>query len=143
MNKSKRKFVVYAGLGLAAIFLALVGIYVGVLVDIRRLPQYADNDAPIKRDVWDFAMLCVREHGEWPGSMEFGEFSDDAQDPEKCVRVVGDYRYVVNGWVETSDAGGAAVRTNFECYVKYLGNRRWRCDKCEFLDYSAQRTDSR
>jgi len=91
-------------------------------------PQKSNNLASDRRiEAWTMAERFVTERLKSPSTANFGGLlSGNYQNPEECVTSLGQGEYRVKGWVDSQNAFGATVRTQFVLMVKDMGdNKTW------------------
>jgi hypothetical protein len=58
---------------------------------------------------------------------------DSAKFPSVSKAIdLGDGRYFYDAYVDSQNSFGASVRTNFQCWVKYVGPQKWECENLKF-----------
>ena len=87
-----------------------------------------------KFSAWVMAKNFVKERLKSPSTADFGGVFSDYQDPVSVVTDLGGGKYVVRAWVDSQNGFGATIRTRFICELQDMGNARWRCTNCVFLE---------
>lgn len=79
-------------------------------------------------DAWVMAEKFVTAELRSPSTASFGGLlSGNRQDPDEHVARLGNGQYRVSGWVDSQNAFGATVRTNFTLTLQHLGGQQWQC----------------
>lgn len=81
----------------------------------------ATTDSGDKVAAWTMAEEFVKRHLKSPSTARFGYVFGEYQDPHDCVKILGDDKYQVEGWVDSQNSFGATVRSSFVLTIKDNG----------------------
>lgn len=79
-----------------------------------------------KVEAWVMAQFYVKACLKSPGTADFGGlWGGDYQNPKTHVSYLGNNEYLVRGWVDSQNAFGATVRTDFSLKLRDEGGYSW------------------
>jgi hypothetical protein len=82
---------------------------------------------PSKLDAWNMSHQFVEKTLRSPSTADYGSLWDGtSQNYEKCVTDLGGNKFSIIGWVDSQNAFGTVVRTNFSMTLQYMGNDTWK-----------------
>jgi hypothetical protein len=77
-------------------------------------------------EAWVMAEFYVKACLKSPSTADFGSiWGGDYQNPKTHVSYLGNKEYLVRGWVDSQNAFGATVRTDFSLKLKDEGDYSW------------------
>lgn len=91
----------------------------------KRLKELSSVSRSDKIAAWVMAQDFVKKFLRAPSTADFGSVFGEYQDPQKCVKYLGSGRYQVRGWVDSQNAFGATIRSDFLIELQDKGDDRW------------------
>lgn len=76
---------------------------------------------------WVMAKIFLEKELVSPSTADYGGIWGGQGYPNNVVDL-GKGRYRVHGWVDSENRFGGTLRTNFACFLFYVGNNKWECE---------------
>lgn len=128
-------WLVWIPVGMFALLILATLLDPDAIQDAREKREQREREAANEREnpdrvaAWVMAQEFINRKLKAPATADYG-----SQNPEEVVTKIGDKAFRVVAWVDSENAFGAKIRTDFVCELHYAGNDKWELDRLDFVE---------
>lgn len=114
---------------IAFILIIIIG---AVIIFKDRSPETSSSKSPVSTSndflAYNVAIDFVKQGLKSPSTAKFPK----TMERSGHIKSLGGGRYEINSWVDSQNAFGAMIRTNFSCTMIDKGGNTWGCENLKF-----------